>query len=99
MLSDVEKRRTYDQFGTADFGAGASASPPPGGGAPGGGPGGWGFHSTIDAEEMFRRIFGDIKFGGGGPGGGRPFEDMDFDEFAGSNFGFNRQTEVYDIYS
>ena len=53
VLSDPEKRRRYDQFGSAAFG--------PGGGAPGGA--GYEF-GGIDLEEALRTFMG--AFGGGG---------------------------------
>ncbi len=53
VLSDVEKRRQYDQFGHAAFEGGA------------GGAGGGGFDfSGMDFSDMFGDIFGDF-FGGG----------------------------------
>lgn len=62
-MSDDNKRREYDTFGTTSTGPGASTS------------GFQGFHSTIDPEELFRNIFGDFAkmrdFG-------KAFEDFDF---------------------
>ena len=53
-------------------------------------PGGFeGFHSTIDPEELFRKIFGDAGFKMGGGGGGESFAD-----FAESQFGFAPASEV-----
>lgn len=76
VLSDEDKKRSYDQFGTVDCqpagpdaGAGAGFSGGPGG--PGGSPGGGGgvrFQSSMSsqqAEDMFKMFFG----GGGGMGG------------------------------
>uniref|UniRef100_A0A914VU15 Uncharacterized protein n=1 Tax=Plectus sambesii TaxID=2011161 RepID=A0A914VU15_9BILA len=88
ILSDDGKRQQYDQFGVAHDFSGA--------GAPGAGQGGsyQGFHSTVDPEELFRRIFGSAFGGKGGKGGTRSgafdFSDFDFGEqqHAGSNFGF-----------
>ena len=58
ILSDAEKRKTYDQFGHAAFENG-------GGGAGGfGGFGGFDFNSA-DMGDIFGDIFGDL-FGGGG---------------------------------
>lgn len=70
VLSDKEKRKTYDQFGAAAFergaagGSGGAGGFRPGGGGPGGG--------------GVRIDFGDI-FGGGG-GGGSGFMGMSLDE-------------------
>lgn len=55
VLSDDQKRRTYDQFGPDAFKAGMGA-----------GPGGAGGFSSM--EEALRTFMG--AFGGGGPGGG-----------------------------
>lgn len=64
VLSDPEKKKQYDMFGST---TGAGGFPGGGqGGFPGGFPGG--FQGNVDpaaAEEMFRNLFG-----GGGPGGG-----------------------------
>lgn len=57
ILTDAEKRATYDQFGHAAFDGTGGAS-----GFGGGGNGGFG--------SIFEDVFGDI-FGGGGAGGGR----------------------------
>lgn len=60
------------------------------GGHPGAGAGpqgfnqSWQYQSTIDPEELFRRIFGD--------GGFR--RTSGFDDFAESNFGFGAAEEV-----
>lgn len=61
VLSDAEKRATYDQFGHAAF-EGGSAGRGGAGGFNGGGAGGFG--------DIFGDMFGDI-FGGGAGGGGR----------------------------
>jgi DnaJ homolog subfamily B member 4 len=58
ILSDPEKRKTYDQIGFENFVAGGSAGPPPGAT---GGPGGSGAGFSSFNPEMF---------GGGMPGGG-----------------------------
>lgn len=63
ILSDPEKRKTYDQFGHAAF--------EQGGGGAGGGFGGFGgFDFGGDMGDIFGDIFGDL-FGGGGSRGGR----------------------------
>ena len=85
VLSDEQKRKLYDQFGTAAFesggpAAGGRAGGPQRGphyswtnvGGPGGGPG---FGVDMDEEDMssvFDAIFGNrgSPFGGGGGGGG-----------------------------
>ncbi|XP_013784424.1 protein tumorous imaginal discs, mitochondrial-like [Limulus polyphemus] len=75
VLSDDNKRKQYDQFGTTtDFG---SAGGP-------GATGFQGFQSTIDPEELFRKIFGDLGIKTG-------FSNFDFAE---SQFGFGGSQEV-----
>ncbi|XP_022251474.1 protein tumorous imaginal discs, mitochondrial-like, partial [Limulus polyphemus] len=72
VLSDDKKRKQYDQFGTtADFGSAGTT----------------GFHdfqSSIDPEELFRKIFGDL-------GMKTRFSDFDFGE---PQFGFGNSQEV-----
>uniref|UniRef100_L7M8N3 DnaJ homolog l(2)tid, mitochondrial n=1 Tax=Rhipicephalus pulchellus TaxID=72859 RepID=L7M8N3_RHIPC len=79
VLSDEGKRQQYDSWGsTSGFAGGGSST--------GTGPQ-WsaeGFHSTIDPEELFRKIFGDL-------GGRTGFSDFDFSE---SQFGFGGAQEV-----
>lgn len=45
----------------------------------------WNFQSSVDPEELFRKIFGQAGFGGGG------FTE----DFAESRFGFGAAQEVY----
>ncbi|RWS17861.1 protein tumorous imaginal discs: mitochondrial-like isoform X2 [Dinothrombium tinctorium] len=76
VLSDESKRRAYDQFGTSgpDFGSSTAGSS-----------GFSGFHSSVDPEELFRKIFGEFGFD--------RFTNQNFD-FAESNFGFGAAQEV-----
>lgn len=76
ILSDDSKRRQYDDFGTE----GASSFGGGGQGSPFGKSTGYTYQSTVDAEELFRKIFGD--FGGGQfkGKGANPFPDFDFQE-------------------
>ena len=61
-LSDDNKRKQYDTFGSEGPGA-AGGGPFGGAGFPGAGStGGWNFKSNIDPEELFRTIFGDQSF-------------------------------------
>lgn len=76
VLSDPEKRKTYDMFGEDGLKGGGGGGEGGGGGRGGGGPGGFpGFHFSGgaggqqfgDPFEMFNRMFG----GGGASGGGK----------------------------
>ena len=73
ILSDVEKKAKYDQFGgdpDSRFGTGASTSSPFSGGfarAPGRGQM---YEDEISPEELFRQFFGGGMGGFGGPFGG-----------------------------
>lgn len=87
VLSDKEKRSQYDQFGRAAFSGGGAAgggNPFGGGGGPfggfdfssfggGGRRGGRRKSSSAAGSADFRDIFSDL-FGGGGMGGGSPFQ-------------------------
>ncbi|KAH8041583.1 hypothetical protein HPB51_017028 [Rhipicephalus microplus] len=78
VLSDEGKRQQYDSWGsTSGFAGGNSSGTGPQWSAEG-------FHSTIDPEELFRKIFGDL-------GGRTGFSDFDFSE---SQFGFGGAQEV-----
>jgi len=86
VLSDDAKRKQYDAWGTTSEQMGMGA------GGMGGADGqrfsqAWQFRSTIDPEELFRKIFGDAGFKSGGFG-------SDFEDFAESNFGFGAAQEV-----
>ncbi|KAL0829754.1 hypothetical protein ABMA28_003243 [Loxostege sticticalis] len=79
ILSDENKRKQYDTFGTTSEQMGM-----------GGGPSGadgfthqWQYKSTIDPEELFRKIFGDAGF-----------KSEAFSDFAESQFGFGAAQEV-----
>ncbi|XP_073813296.1 protein tumorous imaginal discs, mitochondrial isoform X2 [Musca autumnalis] len=83
VLSDDTKRREYDTYGQTT----ESMNRQGGGGFGGHGPQGfsqnWQFRSTIDPEELFRKIFGDGNF-----------RSNAFDDFAESQYGFGRSQEV-----
>ncbi|CAK1589148.1 unnamed protein product [Parnassius mnemosyne] len=79
ILSDENKRKQYDTYGTTTEQMGM-----------GGGPSGsdgfthqWQYKSTIDPEELFRKIFGDAGF-----------KSETFSDFAESQFGFGSAQEV-----
>jgi DnaJ family protein A protein 3 len=86
VLSDDAKRKQYDSWGTTSEQMGMGT------GGMGGAEGqrfsqGWQFRSSIDPEELFRKIFGDTGFKSGGFGTG-------YEEFAESSFGFGAAQEV-----
>ena len=56
-MSDDSKRKQYDAFRGGGFGGG-SGDPFAGFGTGGGG-GAWNFQSTMNAEDLFKTIFGD----------------------------------------
>ncbi|XP_055329509.1 protein tumorous imaginal discs, mitochondrial-like [Paramacrobiotus metropolitanus] len=92
ILSDESKRKQYDQWGTAgnEFpGAAPGGGGPRPGAAPGGGFQYQDFSGHIDPEELFRRIFGNAAFTGGG--GGFGFEEADFTD---NLQGFARTQEI-----
>lgn len=78
VLSDDTKRKQYDDFGSTDFGAGG-----PGGGNPFSGFQGFS-SSSFSSEDLFRKVFEEMRnFGGGGggmggSGGGGFAEDFGF---------------------
>ncbi|KAG6446917.1 hypothetical protein O3G_MSEX004649 [Manduca sexta] len=79
ILSDENKRKQYDTYGATSEQMGM-------GGAPGGTDGfthQWQYKSTIDPEELFRKIFGDAGF-----------KSEAFSDFAESQFGFGGAQEV-----
>ncbi|XP_017839349.1 protein tumorous imaginal discs, mitochondrial isoform X2 [Drosophila busckii] len=88
VLSDDQKRREYDTYGqTAEH---MNRQGGGGFGGSGGGPFGpegfsqsWQFRSSIDPEELFRKIFGEGNF-----------RSNSFDDFADSKFGFGQAQEL-----
>ncbi|CAG0891088.1 unnamed protein product [Darwinula stevensoni] len=86
VLSDDTKRREYDSWGSTREQMGMGGRSTGGGGGHGGDPfRGWNFQSSVDPEELFRKIFGDAGFRMGFPGS---------EDFAESNFGFGSAQEV-----
>ncbi|XP_017040716.1 protein tumorous imaginal discs, mitochondrial isoform X3 [Drosophila ficusphila] len=87
VLSDEQKRREYDTYGQTAENMGRQGGGFPGGGAGGFGPEGfsqsWQFRSSIDPEELFRKIFGEGNF-----------RTNSFDDFADSKFGFGQAQEM-----
>ncbi|XP_037045354.1 protein tumorous imaginal discs, mitochondrial-like [Bradysia coprophila] len=82
VLSDETKRREYDTYGQTSEQMGRAG----GGGGPRGPQGfaqNWQFRSTVDPEELFRKIFGDANFG-----------SKAFDDFSDSQFGFGAAQEI-----
>ncbi|XP_049859883.1 protein tumorous imaginal discs, mitochondrial-like isoform X1 [Schistocerca gregaria] len=83
VLSDDTKRKQYDSWGATSEQMGM-------GGAGASGRQGfeqhWNFHSTIDPEELFRKIFGQAGFNTSAFGGE--------EDFAESQFGFGAAREI-----
>lgn len=83
VLSDDGKRKQFDTWGaTSEQMGGGQASP-------GAGPDfsrhqSWNFQSSVDPEELFRKIFGQGGFQGGNFG----------EDYAESRFGFGAAQEV-----
>lgn len=86
-LSDTSKRKQYDQWGTTAEQMGGMGGASTSGGQTGKGFSNheWHFRSTMDPEELFRKIFGDAGMKGGGFG---EFEDF------GDTYGFGAAQEV-----
>lgn len=83
ILSDDTKRREYDTFGqTTEQMNRAGGAGPSHGGTHQGFNQHWQYQSTVDPEELFRKIFGDANF------------KQDFNDFAESKFGFGAAQEV-----
>ncbi|XP_071452761.1 protein tumorous imaginal discs, mitochondrial-like isoform X2 [Hetaerina americana] len=88
VLSDENKRKQYDAWGATSEQMGMGGGHP--GGDPRSGASGfnaqsWQFHSSVDPEELFRKIFGDAGFKQG---------LHEFEDYAESNFGFGGAQEV-----
>lgn len=81
-MGDDAKRRQYDTYGATSEQMGMGGGPRPGSGHDGFSQT-WQYQSTIDPEELFRKIFGDAGFG-----------RSVFDDFADSKFGFGAAEEV-----
>ncbi|ESN98977.1 hypothetical protein HELRODRAFT_185044 [Helobdella robusta] len=81
VLSDEGKRKQYDTFGmgSENFSSAAGQQGPFRGGFEN-------FHSSVDPEELFRKIFGEAGF--------RMSGFNNFGDFAESNFGFAPASEV-----
>ncbi|XP_068622968.1 protein tumorous imaginal discs, mitochondrial-like isoform X2 [Battus philenor] len=78
ILSDDNKRKQYDTYGTTSeqMGMGGASGPD-------GFTHQWQYKSTIDPEELFRKIFGDAGF-----------KSEAFSDFAESQFGFGASQEI-----
>lgn len=81
VLSDDTKRREYDTYGQTSEQMGRAGNGPASHG-PQGFSQNWQFRSTIDPEELFRKIFGDGGFKAG------------FEDFSDSRYGFGGAQEV-----
>ncbi|KAG7305029.1 Protein tumorous imaginal discs-mitochondrial [Plutella xylostella] len=79
ILSDENKRKQYDTYGTTSDQMGGMGA----GAGPDGFTNQWQYKSTIDPEELFRKIFGDAGF-----------RKDSFSDFAESQFGFGAAQEL-----
>ena len=88
-MSDDVKRREYDAYGqTTEQMERNGGGPSPGSGFGGGFDANkWNFHSTIDPEELFRKIFGFQN-------GRRSFDEDMYDDFSESYGGSAPAQEV-----
>jgi DnaJ family protein A protein 3 len=85
VLSDETKRKEYDTYGQTTEQMGRQGFHPGAGAGPQGFSQQWQYRSTIDPEELFRKIFGDFR---SGTGSGM------FDDFSESQFGFGGAQEI-----
>lgn len=85
VLSDDVKRKEYDTYGqtSEQMGRQGGGFHPGAGHGPQGFSQQWQYRSTIDPEELFRKIFGDAGFRGG------------FEDFSESQFGFGGAQELH----
>lgn len=83
VLSDDQKRREFDTYGQTSENMGRAGAGGFGAHGPQGFSQNWQFRSTIDPEELFRKIFGEANF-----------RSNNFDDFADSQFGFGSAQEV-----
>ncbi len=72
VLGDAQKRKTYDQFGSAAFEQGGA-----GAGGYGGFGGFEGFQGDVDLNDIFSDFLGGFGFGGGGSRKNRPSKGSD----------------------
>ncbi|XP_019697669.1 protein tumorous imaginal discs, mitochondrial isoform X2 [Harpegnathos saltator] len=81
VLSDESKRKEYDTWGATSEQMGMGGM-----GQKAKNYNHWQYRSTINAEELFRKIFGDAGFQSGA--------FTDFDDFAESKYGFGAAQEI-----
>lgn len=86
VLSDDAKRKEYDTWGATSeqMGMGAGYAGPQEGSAKY--RQNWNFQSTINPEDLFRKIFGEAGF--------KTANFSDFDDYADSKYGFGSAQEV-----
>ena len=82
ILGDETKRKQYDTWGSTADQMGGMGGRPGAGAGPQGFSQSWQYQSTIDPEELFRKIFGDSSF------------SKSFDDFAESSYGFSEAQQV-----
>lgn len=89
VLSDETKRKEYDTWGATSEQMGMGA-PPPNSRNQDTRDFNWQFKSTINPEELFRKIFGEAGFKSSG--------FSDFEDYAESKYGFGAAQEVIFVY-
>ncbi|KAL3267021.1 hypothetical protein HHI36_011166 [Cryptolaemus montrouzieri] len=87
ILGDETKRKQFDQWGATAEQMGGMGGAAGSGNAygPQGFSQSWQYQSSIDPEELFRKIFGEAGFGN---------KRNNFEDFADSNYGFGEAQEV-----
>ncbi|XP_044748624.1 protein tumorous imaginal discs, mitochondrial isoform X2 [Coccinella septempunctata] len=87
ILGDETKRKQFDQWGATAEQMGGMGGPSASGRAygPDSFSQSWSYQSSIDPEELFRKIFGQAGFGK---------DSKNFDDFADSTYGFGEAQEV-----
>lgn len=88
VLSDETKRKEYDMYGATSEQMNMRGGPRRGTAEDFAHA--WNFKSSVDPEELFRKIFGDAGFGN---------HRHQFDDFAESQFGYGSAQEVRFIFS
>lgn len=87
VLSDETKRKEFDTWGATSEQMGMGSRHP--GGGQQGFTHNWNFTSTVNPEELFRKIFGDAGFSQSGFG--------EYEDYSESKFGYGTSQEVLEF--